>query len=576
MKRPPIARCIATVVGCGILSLAGCKKKDAEITPVPATQDAATPAPAPAAKAAPAPAALVSAESNSFDAVAARLDRGGSLYLYLSTEQWLSALSGQLTNWRELARNAAGDKQDAATLEQITRAFDTAASLVKKSGLESITGFGASSFALERGVYRNKFFVHHYPGKGDGFMWSMLGKAPHPLTALDLLPSDTALAAFMDLDLAQLIGTLREEVEQSGIPEARQGLDQGLLQFSAMVGMTLDELLQSLGGGIGFVVTLDPSKPIAVPIGEKTESIPTPRMALLFQVKNDRIFQQIDKAFATNPTIIRVDEPNLRMRTMVMPVLPAMPVRATVAQWGEYLVLTSDDQLVRDFIAVQGNGHGFKGTPEFVNLAKGLPELGNGFQISTQRFADTWNRYQGEIMKSQPGMTPDQMAMMQKLWGDKKAGASYSVTGHVENGWLAVGKGTMGAGQIIAPLIIVPAAIAAGVAMPVFGKVQEKGKATKSLSNAKQIATACKLYAIDNNGKFPPKLQALVPDYLPDATVFVSPFEPGEEVGYEYVTGLSDSSPPATDLVEDKFSARGGSRVVVRVDGSGEVIPIKK
>src|ERR1700729_49268 len=46
-------------------------------------------------------------------------------------------------------------------------------------------------------------------------------------------------------------------------------------------------------------------------------------------------------------------------------------------------------------------------------------------------------------------------------------------------------------------------AILAGIALPVFGQVQVKGAQTKALSNAKQIATACKLYAIDNAGLYP-------------------------------------------------------------------------
>ena len=46
-------------------------------------------------------------------------------------------------------------------------------------------------------------------------------------------------------------------------------------------------------------------------------------------------------------------------------------------------------------------------------------------------------------------------------------------------------------------------AILAGIALPVFSQVQIKGAQTKALSNAKQIALACKVYATDNNGVFP-------------------------------------------------------------------------
>ena len=48
-------------------------------------------------------------------------------------------------------------------------------------------------------------------------------------------------------------------------------------------------------------------------------------------------------------------------------------------------------------------------------------------------------------------------------------------------------------------------AVLAGIALPVYTTVQERGAQTKDLSNAKQIALACKLYATDNDGKFPDK-----------------------------------------------------------------------
>ncbi|MDQ3118295.1 MAG: type II secretion system GspH family protein, partial [Verrucomicrobiota bacterium] len=46
-------------------------------------------------------------------------------------------------------------------------------------------------------------------------------------------------------------------------------------------------------------------------------------------------------------------------------------------------------------------------------------------------------------------------------------------------------------------------ALLAGIALPVFSQVPERGAQTKDLSNAKQIGLACKLYATDNDGKFP-------------------------------------------------------------------------
>jgi prepilin-type N-terminal cleavage/methylation domain-containing protein len=52
-------------------------------------------------------------------------------------------------------------------------------------------------------------------------------------------------------------------------------------------------------------------------------------------------------------------------------------------------------------------------------------------------------------------------------------------------------------------VVIAIIAILASIALPVFSSVQERGKQTKDMSNAKQIATACKVYAGDHDGKFP-------------------------------------------------------------------------
>jgi len=83
-------------------------------------------------------------------------------------------------------------------------------------------------------------------------------------------------------------------------------------------------------------------------------------------------------------------------------------------------------------------------------------------------------------------------------------------------------------------------AILAGIALPVFGQVQIKGAQTKALSNAKQIGTALKLYAVDNSGTFPSyqltngtpanppvnvttsndALCQVIPDYIPTEDIF--------------------------------------------------------
>jgi hypothetical protein len=152
------------------------------------------------------------------------------------------------------------------------------------------------------------------------------------------------------------------------------------------------------------------------------------------------------------------------------------------------------------------------------------------------------------------------------------------ICGHIARSEIRRSNGRLeGAGMALAGLImgyllfaVVPLAIVAGIALPVFAEVQLRGSETKSLSNAKQIATACKLYAVDNSGAYPSKLDQLVPDYLPDRSLFASPLSPGESMAYYYYGG-KDTDPAENVLLMSKFKDRRGKRIIIHSDTSGIV-----
>jgi len=179
------------------------------------------------------------------------------------------------------------------------------------------------------------------------------------------------------------------------------------------------------------------------------------------------------------------------------------------------------------------------------------------------------------------------------------------------------------AGFTLIELLVVIAIIAllAGIALPVYTQVQERGAQTKDLSNAKQIGLALKLYAGDNDGNFPVVAAAgtaneafakLVPQYVPTEKIFYlaksrwTPAQPDEVFGTEadgspsatnlaagennfaYVNNLTDTSNPNFPLIADGFAdgspgaytrdetAKGGvwkgkKAIVVRADLSGAV-----
>jgi hypothetical protein len=516
------------------------------------------------------------APASRFDAVAQHLDKGGTFYLYLDTAQWLAGLGKQIDTFRQLALLAPSSPQDKSSKDSVNTGFNLITDLVTKSGLEEVSDVGASSIAVEPKIYLNKLFIHHASDKADGFLWSAFGKAPHHLDILDFMPTDTALASSSDLDLANTLAGLREEIGKSGIPNATQGFDIFLTQFSTNFGVPLEDLLKSLDGSMGLILTLNPAKAITFPIDKNgpPTSFPTPRLAILLRVKDDRIFGLIDKALTGNPAVQKNDTPELRSRVMPIPGPMEAWLRPTVAQWkGGYLLIASNDSLVNDMLQAQKTGHGLKATPEFTKLLAGLPQEGNGVQIITPLLGDTLRVLQHEAMKNQPTMTPDQTAFMEKILGQSSGSTSMcSISTHLPDGWLMASKGTSSMNSLVGPGMIVPAAIAAGIALPAFSAARERSMETKSLSNEKQLVIACRLYAADHQGQFPPNLAALVPKYLEDKSVLNSPFQTGIPDGYDYKAGHKDSDPADTVLIEDRFSATKNLRVVARIDGSADVL----
>ena len=386
-----------------------------------------------------APAAPPAAVPNSFDEVAARLDRGGSFYLYWSLAQWLDDLSGKVAKLRATFPTEGMTPEDQQKMDTV---YKLGTDLVKNSGIEQITGLGGSSLAIEPNVTRNTVFVHHYKGKMTGLLNTLFGTAIHPLTALNLLPADTAVASSGDYDLAALTHVVLQTIDESGQPELKQKTAANLQQFQALTGMTLDEFLASLGQEIDFVLTLDPAKTISVPVGKEggTMTIPLPRLALLVEVKDDKLFDKADQSLGAIPSIIKTDEPGLKMRTFSYPLTPDYELRATVARWDKYLVIATDDHLVRDMVTAQRGSAGFKASSLFAKLSPGLPGEGNGFTLQTRAFTQLVLDYQRQAMAAQKGTTPAQYEWLQKLMLSQGAADQFSVSGHVENGWLKVGK----------------------------------------------------------------------------------------------------------------------------------------
>lgn len=442
---------------------------------------------------------ISSAEKTSFKEVTSKLDEGGSFYLYLSTEQWLNNLSGKIGNLHQLV-SSLPDVQDKR--EDIDKAFNVGTQLVKDSGLEEISGIGMSSIAREPGFYHNKLIVHHYSGQGNGFMWTIFGKEPHELDGLDLLPTNTAMAAFYDLDAAQVWAVIEKECEQSGFPEAKNFLDKFRREFAQNAQMKWEDAVGSLGGEFGIVVTLDPSRMITIPLPtQQPLDIPEPGFMLVIKVKNDAIFNRIDAALTkSGQQVIRGGKDGINMLTVPVPI-PLVTLRPSVATSGGYLFIATTDALIREALAVKdGNKPGLKSTDEFKRLADGLPQQGNQFCFLSQRFGQTVRKVQQEALEMHQQANPQVRELMKSFLDPERAAFTFAVGANTDEGWMTVANGNQGSGNVLAASAVIPGLLA-GIAVPNFIKARETSQKNTCINNLRLIDGAKQQWALEKNKK---------------------------------------------------------------------------
>jgi len=440
----------------------------------------------------------VSVERTSFAEVTSQLDPGGNFYLYLGTAQWLEHLSTSVEAWRGTVGALPNIPRESSA--NINKGFDVVNHLIKDSGIEDVTGVGMSSVEVETGMYRNKLLLHHYAGNGNGFLWKLCGAEPHPLTGLDLLPANTALAFFADLDLPLLWKVTQDEVARSGFPQAQDFLAKLPAQFEQKTELKWDAVLKSLGGEAGLVLTLNESNTIPIPLPGNALTIPEPGLLLVIKVNDDTLFNRIDEALKANPAIIREEKPGLQMRTMPVPLPFIGTLRPSAASAGGYLLISSSDALINESLAVKsGKTPGLKSTDEFKHLSKGIPDQGNSFTFMSERFGRILFQLQQQAVSGQFAQGGAAQSQWMKSLIKSQPAFAYSVSANTPEGCLAVGNGSQSFANVaLIPAVAVPAMLSA-IAIPNFVKARSTSQQNACINNLRQIDAAKNQWAMEKH-----------------------------------------------------------------------------
>ena len=445
-----------------------------------------------------------SAVKNSFAEVSAKLDPNGSLYLYYSTEDVIETVEKYTDALIGFAKETAGSGAAGFRPGPQEQAMIDAGTKVGKAfydqlGINEISGVGMSSVEFEKGLQRNKMVIHHFPDKSTGKLWSLFGSEPHEIDMLKMLPADTALALSHEFNAKALMEWLPELVKASGDEAIQQQFDMAMQMADATIGRR--DLVGSFGNEIGLFVTLDESQKLPLP-PQVGGAIPMPGFGLVAKLNGDTIANMLFEALESSGAPIEVKTVSgIEMRVITESATLPFPLAPAIFRLGDYLVVANTEDLAKRMVAAHnGDKSGLTGTDEFKRLAKGLDLKGNHFFFASEIIGKTVAPIIEAAMENAelpPGFPEIDWAAaynMQMLGLVRVEPDGFVVENHSTSGLF---------NSVAMQTGVVPVAVGAGMLLPALAKAKTKAQRIACINNLKQIGIATRIYATDNQDRYP-------------------------------------------------------------------------
>jgi hypothetical protein len=257
-----------------------------------------------------------------------------------------------------------------------------------------------------------------------------------------------------------------------------------------LTGLTLSDLLASLGNQVGVVITLDPKTTVRIPLGIDVVEIYEPAAALIWTVKDDKLFDRLDALVSLNPKVQKTDEPNLKMRVLPdwSPILYITPALARV---DNYLIISTSDKLVRAIVDTQtGKIPGLKSSPEFTRLSTGLPTHGNSVTYASKVFQATIAAIETKFSRRYEGTNSSVESIANKISSLSADISHYSVTVNADDGIQIVARTTQDINKSLGDFVALPAYCIAQKLVDEMKRNRDEVKIGKIKENLKKLDLA--------------------------------------------------------------------------------------
>ena len=425
------------------------------------------------------PSSITSKSATPFHEVTAQLDEGGELYGYLSTDGLVRMATTLTDRIQGVIENRASD---AAEKERILSWLHLARKLVRDTGLYRVRALGISSRKITQDLNRTRMVLHRDPVTTNDLIWNLYAPTPRPLDELKMLPADTVLAQFGDFRPRVFWDWLQQQGKDSNVPEFKKGVAM-LDPMLKMKGVDLDEILKGLNGSAGMIVTMDRERTLPLPMGKEPMLIPAPGLAIVISVKNHDLFQFISSRMPGDKPA-----PDGEIRQLTIPA-PPNPIFSspTLACNGKYLVFATENALALQILSAD-HASGLTAESDFIEMASGLPEKGNGFRFLSPRVGKVIRDIQSRALNNPELKEADRQSMKAFIDILPTDFSFYGVLEQTKTGFRYTLNHRLGAHNMMLMPLMAMGGVAVAVAIPNILTAVQKNRGRSTLTTMKHLS----------------------------------------------------------------------------------------
>jgi len=330
------------------------------------------------------------ADEARFDAVNAQLDKGGTVYGYISVDGDLTAIS----EWATAKINELKAKNERLPIPPLE-----IPKLLQVTGLDTVSALGVSSKRIEDG-FRNKTYILAPNGR-QGLL-RILGDESKPFDVVNMAPAGTDIALEQDINLKVLREVAMEAITMLQGERGKERMQAMLQRPAGPFPFTPEKILADLDTQLTLIVDADPSWKTKVP-GAKGLEIPQIQAAILVDGLGwvvDEVTATVEKQFEKRsgkgapPVSFMQNEDWTGMR-MEIPQKGGRGVIQVLSLLGSSkpvflhhkpsgkMVLASDHNFARQLFSDKPN---LASDPAFQTTMKGLPEEGTSLAYVSPAF----------------------------------------------------------------------------------------------------------------------------------------------------------------------------------------------